>query len=361
MKNVIIIYGGRSPEHDISVITACLARGYFDGNLYSVYFNKQNECYLVPNDFTPVRHVTEKLKNKVVFLFGESAIGVIKGKRIVKKIPVDVVVNCCHGSNGEDGTEAALCNLLGAPVVGSPLIPSAVAMDKVVTKYVLSQMGLPVVKGFSLRQNDVNDFAVLKADLAYPLIVKPSTLGSSIGVKVVNNDDELEQALIAAFKYDGKVLCEQALTDYAELNCAAMRVKGEVITSNVDCPQSIHDILTFEDKYVQNSAVSGGGQVSDDVKRQVGNLTERIYSELGFQGVIRVDYLYDKTTDTLYVNEINTIPGSLAYGLWEQRYTRTEYGQALVEQAVNDKRLSSRRLSVFDSGVLNGVNGIKKK
>ena len=146
MKNVIIIYGGRSPEHDISVITACLARGYFDGNLYSVYFNKQNECYLVPTGFTPVRHVTEKLKNKVVFLFGESAIGVIKGKRIVKKIPVDVVVNCCHGSNGEDGTVAALCNLLGAPVVGSPLIPSAVAMDKVVTKYILSQGFLPAAK-----------------------------------------------------------------------------------------------------------------------------------------------------------------------------------------------------------------------
>ncbi len=359
--NTVLVYGGKSCEHDISVITACLARGYFSGELYSVYFDKENQSYLVPNDYKPARHVAEKLKNRVVFLFGEKKIAVLKGKRISKIISVDVVVNCCHGLNGEDGTVAAMCNLLGAPVVGSPLIPSAVAMDKVVTKQVLNQMGLPTVKGFALREQELSDLISLKDNYSYPLIVKPSLLGSSIGVSVVKNDEELEQALSVAFKYDCKVLCEQALTDYTELNCAAMRVNGKIKTSKVDCPVTLNDILTFEDKYVSNKAVEKSIEVGKDIAEQVKEYTERIYRELGFQGVIRVDYLYDNKENKLYVNEINTIPGSLAYGLWEGEYTRTEYGQALVEQAVNDKRMSEQHVYVFDSGVLNGVNGIKKK
>ena len=357
--NILLVYGGKSCEHDISVITACLARGYFNGNLYSVYFNKDNESYLVPNDYTPVRHVQEKLKNRVIFLTGDSKIAVIRGKRVSKVIDVDVVVNCCHGYNGEDGTVAALCQLLGCPIVGSPLIPSAVAMDKSLTKRVLSSFGFPVVDGFELKSDD--DLSETSG-VTYPIIVKPATLGSSIGVTVAYSDDEFARALRCAFKYDGKVLCEQALTDFKELNCAAMRVNGSIVTSAVDSPVSVHDILTFEDKYVSDSAVlNPKSPVESGIAETVKAMTERIYDKLGFSGVIRVDYLLDNTTRELYVNEINAIPGSLAYGLWEGQYTRTEYGQALVEQAVADHRENARRTYAFDSGVLNGVNGIKKK
>lgn len=357
--NILLVYGGKSCEHDISVITACLARGYFQGNLYSVYFNKNNESYLVPNDYTPIKHVSEKLKNKVVFLAGESKIAVVKGKRLAKIIPVDVVVNCCHGRNGEDGTVAALCQLLGCPLVGSALIPSAVAMDKSVTKRVLREYGFPVVNGFELTSGeDLSEVNGVK----YPIIVKPVTLGSSIGVTVARDDDELASALQVAFQYDKKVLCEQALTDFTELNCAAMRVKGQIVSSAVDCPITAHDILTFEDKYISNEAVGiVNKSISGDVKTSVKNMTERIYGAVGFSGVIRVDYLLDNASGELFVNEINSIPGSLAYGLWNGEFTRTEYGQALVEQAVADHRESERRTYAFDSSVLNGVNGIKKK
>ncbi len=362
MKNIIIVYGGKSTEHDISVITACLARGYFKGEIYSVYFDKNNESFLVPNDYAPVKHVTEKLKNKVVFLFGEKKIGVCKRNRIVKKIDADVVINCCHGNNGEDGTIAALCSLLGVPQVGSPLIPSAVAMDKVFTKRVLRDANVPVIEGFEVTPHSIENLRDLAKDYEFPLIVKPATLGSSIGVKVCSDFEELNEALALAFRYDDKVLCERALTDFIELNCAAMRVNGEIVTSVVDCPVSIHDILTFEDKYVSNQPIDlKKTEVPKSVSGKVTELTSEIYGGLGFSGVIRVDYLYDKKTDKLFVNEINTIPGSLAYGLWEGRFSRAEYGQALIEQAIADNIALEKRLFVFDSGVLKGINGIKKK
>lgn len=357
--NILLIYGGKSCEHDVSVITACLARGYFQGNLYCAYFDKNNECYLVPNDYTPIKHVTEKLKNRISFIFGESKIAVMRGRRIVKTVQIDVAVNCCHGYSGEDGTVAAICQLLNVPLVGSALIPSAVAMDKCLSKTVLREYGFPVLEGFGLNSSD--GIAELGA-LSYPVVVKPVTLGSSIGVDVAHNDGELSRALANAFKYDGKVLIERALTDFTELNCAVMKSRGKTVCSAVDCPVTLNDILTFEDKYVSNSAAGvKRADVSDELVLRVKEMTAGIYDRLGFSGVIRVDYLLDNTTQELYVNEINSIPGSLAYGLWENEYTRTEYGQALVEQAVADHRENSKRTRVFSSSVLNGANGVKKK
>lgn len=360
--NILIVYGGKSCEHDISIITACLAKGYFKGNVMSVYFDKNNRPYLVGNNWTPRDHVTKKLTKGVTFMFGEGKIAVTKGKRIVATYQIDVAVNCCHGLSGEDGCIAALCQMAGIPLVGSDITSSAIAMDKTLTKKVLSQLGFPVVKGVEMVQADLDDLPQSVEGLRLPVIVKPAMLGSSIGVEVCHNMDELRMALARAFKYDGKVLCEEALTDFVELNCAAIRVKNKVETSVVDCPVTLHDILTFADKYIANEAYNKPPvNIADGVKKEVSTLTAEIYSKLNFSGVIRVDYLYDKTTGKLYVNEINTTPGSLAFGLWECKYSRTQYGEALVDQAIADYRELQQRTYTFDSGVLNGTNGVKKK
>lgn len=360
--NILIIYGGKSCEHDISIITACLAKGYFDGNLYSAYFDKNNRCYLTANDWTPRDHVRKKLTKRVSFVFGEGAIAVTKGKRVVKTVKIDVAVNCCHGVNGEDGAIAAMCQMANIPLVGSNIGASAVAMDKTLTKKVLKALHLPVVRGREVNLDDFENFPKCVRGLKYPIIVKPSTLGSSIGVEVCHDKEELQSALTRAFRYDSKVLCEEALTDFVELNCAAMRTKGYVETSKVDCPLTVHDILTFADKYVENSAYDKPSvQVSDEVINEVSRLTKLIYAKLHFSGVIRVDYLLDKQTGKLYVNEINTTPGSLAFGLWECRYSRTRYGEALVEQAIADYRDMQQYVYTFDSGVLDGKGGVKKK
>ena len=360
--NILIIYGGKSCEHDISIITACLARGYFEGNLYSAYLDKNNKCFLVPNDWTPKMHVERKLNKTVAFKLGEGAIAVMRGRRVIKSVPIDVAVNCCHGVNGEDGGVAALCQMSGIPLVGSDIASSAVAMDKVLTKRVLNSHGVPTVKGVELIKSDLPQFRERLGELHVPLIVKPAKLGSSIGVEVCKVDEELETALDRAFKLDSKVLVEEALTDFIELNCAAMRVKGEVRLSVIDQPLTTHDILTFADKYVENEAYDRKPAPLDEkVASEVERLTTSVYEKLGFSGVIRVDYLLDKTSGKLYVNEINTTPGSLAYGLWEAKFSRTAYGEALVEQAIADYRELQSFVYDFDSGVLKGGNGNKMK
>ena len=359
--NILIIYGGKSCEHDISIITACLAKGYFKGNIYSVYFDKNNQSYLVGNDWTPRDHVTKKLTKKVTFVFGEGKIAYRHGLKLMQ-VPIDVAVNCCHGLNGEDGCIAALCQLCGIPLVGSGVTPSAIAMDKVLTKRVLKDLDMPVIDGVEVTADTVGDFLNNLGGLSLPIIVKPCMLGSSIGVEVAHDAKELAKAINQALRYDGRLLCEQALTDFIELNCSALKANGVILTSVVDCPFTMHDVLTFADKYLANEVMEGQPvSVDDGIKCQVKKMTAEIYSKLNFSGVVRVDYLYDKKTGKLYVNEINTTPGSLAYGLWELTYSRTRYGEALAEQAIADYREMQQRVYTFESGVLNGLGGNKKK
>lgn len=362
MSNIVLVYGGKSCEHDISIITACLARGYFaDYNLYGVYLDKNNVAYLVPDNCTPAQHVCAKFKQKAVFLAGEHAIGVLKHNRITSKITVDAVVNCCHGAHGEDGTVAALCGLMNVPLIGSAITSSAVAMDKILTKRVLDSLGIPTVRGFEINKRNQKKLSQLAEGYRYPLIVKPNTLGSSIGVKVCRDFGELKQNAAAALTYDDRALCEEALADFCELNCAAMRTGGAVCASRVDTPATEHDILTFADKYIDGETADvAKPDVSDEIKGQAQEITKRIYMTLDFSGVIRVDYLYDNLEQKLYVNEINSIPGSLAYGLWNDKYTMTQYGNLLAEQAIKDYNERSKLVTVFSSSVLT-LGNVKKK
>lgn len=363
MKNVLIIYGGKSCEHDISIITACLAKGYFaNHNVYCVYLDKSNRAFLAPNGLSPAQHVECKLPLQASFAFGEKTLCLIKRNRVVKRVTIDAVVNCCHGAHGEDGTIAALCGLLNVPLVGSDITASAVAMDKILSKQVLQALGLPVVDGFEVNAGNVSRLDELTAGVSYPLIVKPDTLGSSIGVAVCRNFDELSSAVRAALRYDSRALVETALTDFYELNCAAMRVEGSVVTSRVDVPVTAHDILTFEDKYVNGTVQEQAKpEVDCEIVNHVKTLTEEIYGKICFGGVIRVDYLFDNAKGKLYVNEINSIPGSLAYGLFSDRFSMTEYGDRLLEQAERDYAERADLVTAFSSSVLNVGNGKHRK
>lgn len=346
--NIVTICGGKSCEHDISVITACLARGHFGDKLYGIYLDKNNVPYLVGNDIAP--RDFGKRKRRVVFCFGEQSFRVRRGIFLGKPVHIDIVVNCCHGLCGEDGSVAALCALLGVPLVGSDIFSSAIAMDKVLTKYVLRTLRMPVLP-YTVVTKGQTDFI----DVSLPTVVKPARLGSSIGVKLCRTREELVAALDTAFCYDDKVLCEDAIDDFAELNCSAFRTCGAVRTSRVDNPTTAHDILTFEDKYLvggKGMATSDNPPPPDSVTRRVRQLTERIYTELGFSGVVRVDYLFDKRRNKLYVNEINSVPGSLAYGLWKDDYGMMEFGAVLAKQAIDDFAAHAELTTAFDSSVL---------
>lgn len=360
--NILIIYGGQSCEHDISIITACLAKGYFDGQIISGYLDKQNRCFLVPNNLTPSKHMELKLNQQLLFCFGERRVAVCKGKKIKKYLNVDVVVNCCHGVCGEDGTIAGVCQLLDVPLVGSNMLSSAIAMDKIATKQALRTIGMPTVAGKRITLEQYQNSTYSTGNLGYPVIVKPNKLGSSIGITLCRDKLQLKQALEVAFRYDNVVLCEKALTDFYEINCSAMRVDGVVQTSEVDVPITANDLLTFEDKYVANGKSklpTVTNDIDSDIVATVKRMTEQIYQQLGFSGVIRVDYLVDKTKNKIYVNEINSIPGSLAYGLWSKNYLAKTFGNILIAQAVADYQQNAGLEHTFTSSVLSG--GINKK
>lgn len=359
--NILIIYGGRSCEHDISIITACLSKGYFDGNIYGAYLSQQNICYLVDDSLSPKEHRTAKFDRQLAFLFGRKQVAVIKNNKIKKILDIDLVVNCCHGRCGEDGTVAALCGLANLPIVGSDLISSAVAMNKNVSKQMLHSLNFPVVEGVALHNSD-SESLISAERLGYPLIVKPATLGSSIGISLCRNHEELVRALKTAFSYDAEVLCEKALENFYELNCAAMRSpSGKTETSIVDRPFTSHDILTFQDKYLRGEKICcshSGEEVDPDLSDEVKNMTRDIYEKLGLAGVVRVDFLV--CGDKIYVNEINSVPGSLAYGLWQNRYSPKQFGNILTHQAMLNFSASEQKLHSFSSGVLD-KSGLTKK
>lgn len=359
--NILIVYGGKSCEHDISVITACLAKGYFKGNILSAYLDQDNVCYLVPNGFTPKQHKTVKLKKQIVFLLGKKQIGVVSGRRMCKTVKIDVAVNCCHGRCGEDGAVAALCELCNIPVVGSGVISSGITMDKIFTKRVLSSLKIPNVSGIGLNGGFTEKDLAEMEKWGYPIIVKPATLGSSIGISLCHNKTELKEGLEEAFGYDNRVLCEKALTNFYELNCSAMRTEQGVEISAVERPVTSHDILTFHDKYMRGEKFETVSEpVDEKTAKKVKSLTEKIYREFALEGVVRVDFLVEKETGKVYVNEINSIPGSLAYGLWQDRYSPQQFGAVLTAQAVADCEQRNERKHIFNSGVLD-CKGIGKK
>lgn len=359
--NILLVYGGKSCEHDISVITACLAKGYFDGNIISAYLSSENVCYLVPNNLTPAEHKNIVGKEQIVFLFGRKQVAVLRKNRIKKVLDVDVVVNCCHGYSGEDGAVAALCELADLPLVGSDIVASAVAMDKIVTKQALTYEGFPNLPAVEvINKFDERDVEKIE-EMGYPIAVKPARLGSSIGVKLCYNSTELREGLEVALSYDERVLCEKGLSDFYELNCAALRTEKGVETSVVERPYTTHDILTFADKYVRGEKVSEkNDEVNLEMSVEVQKLTAEIYAKLGLGGVVRIDYLVDNESGKLYVNEINSVPGSLSYGLWQKKYTPKQFGRLLVAQAQKDFAEREKLNREYVSKVLDGVFVRKK-
>lgn len=359
--NILLLYGGKSCEHDISVITACLAKGYFEGNIYGAYLTQDNVCYLVPSVYTPKQHTTGHFKDELVFILGKKQVGVMRKKKIKKYLDIDVAVNCCHGHCGEDGSVAGLCALANIPLVGSDVISSAVTMDKIFTKQVLDALGMPNAQGMWLQNGFSKSDVEIVEGLGYPVIVKPATLGSSIGITLCRDRTELQKALEMAFTYDSRVLCEKALTDFYELNCAAMMTSDGVETSRVERPYTTHDILTFQDKYQQNLKFAPSqSEIPNELEKKVRKMTEEIYIRFGLGGVVRVDFLVDNLSGELFVNEINSIPGSLAYGLWQHKYTPIQYGAMLVDGALSNFRRQEMLNRKFNSGVLDSSLYSKK-
>lgn len=366
-QKVALIFGGRSVERDISVITAVQAYAQLDRRLYSVspIFMSGGEFYMdgmnTLSAFTPF---TESAHTKVLLYNG--VFFELKKNKLIKKFKPDVALVCCHGGEGENGTLQALLEYNGIPHTSPSVLSSSVCMDKAVSKELFENMLLNVIQNTVVFRDEFEldpDGAVsaLESLLPYPLIIKPARLGSSIGIGVANCSSELKEGIEIACEFDDKIIVEQKLTDFIEVNCAAFRDGDKIVLSETEQPLSAHNFLTFDDKY-STGKMSGGGHV---IPADIGALnsivranTERIYRELDLNGIVRVDYLVDTGRNKVYINEINTVPGSLAYYLFEAcGLSYSSLLDKVLSTAISRNAASAARRQSYDTGVLASFKG----
>ena len=299
MRTVILLYGGRSYEHDVSVISAVQIGELWEASdrLVPVYL-RDGEMWVV-RDWKRYAAYTGEVRGKRVSL---ARGGIRVGHRY---LPVDAALLVTHGGEGEDGTIAAMLDYYQIPYTACAPLSSAICMDKITCKGVLRSLGIPVVEGGEAEEGVVPPL---------PAICKPARLGSSIGVSVARTEEAWRNAYYRALEYDNRVLYETYIEGAMEYNQAAVRRGKDVVLSAIERPAFEGDAYTFGQKYKRECAHELPALVSDDLRAAIEETTMTVYTRLNLWGVVRVDYLYDGTR--LYVNEINTIPGSLSFRLF---------------------------------------------
>jgi D-alanine-D-alanine ligase len=361
-KKIALIFGGKSVERDISVITAVQTYKALDDKKYAVtpIFIYEGDFYTgnlkTLKDFAPFVPTAHK---KLTLLGGKFC--QVKKNKLIPIFKPDVVVNCCHGGEGENGTLAGVLEFNDLPHTSPGVLPSAICMDKTVSKVHFDSLFLNTAKSkwFSRKEYEENAneiLEMLESRLDYPMIVKPAHLGSSIGINVATNKDELKFAIDVAVEFDDKILVEHKLSNFVEVNCGAFRSAEGIVVSATEQPLSKSNFLTFADKY-STGKMSGGGHI---IPAQIGNLnkqvqetTHMLYNKLGLSGVVRFDYLVDVENEKIYINEINTVPGSLAYYLFE--YIGIGFGEMMdkiIEQAEIDFLDKKSRRHNFATDIL---------
>ena len=383
--NVAFFYGCRSVEHEVSIISAVQAMMAINKEKYDVtpvYVTKDGEMYTGEKLFTieEYQNLPKLLEEcKKVFFVREKGKVLMKQegekgffKKEIPPVEIDVAFPVVHGTNCEDGTIQGYLEFLGLPYVGCDILSSAVGMDKAVFKDVLMKAGLPVLDciRFTSREylSDKEGYAKeIAKKIGYPLIVKPVNLGSSVGISKVNSPEELDEALTLAISFADKILVERAVTKIREINCSVLGDVNECFASVCEEPFMSDEILSYENKYLSNAK---GGQskgmaslgrkipadISPDRSDEIRELSCKIFKAIGACGVVRIDYIIDGETDTVYANEINTIPGSLAFYLWDATDLKyPELCDKLIELAFRRQRNRDNLTFTIDTNILSGV------
>ena len=335
-----VFFGSRSPEHDVSIITAQLVISGLKGlgkKVVPVYLSKKGKWFL-GDDLGDLKFFQDKsyeeklLKYGSYFLDLESSGGKLVFKKkgfLSKEIVIDLAFPAFHGSFGEDGTIQGLFEMLGVPYVGCDVTSSAMTMDKVITKQMYQAEGLPTAKFVFFTKLDwqqkKTESLIMVGNLTWPLFVKPPRLGSSIGIAKVKDEKELEFAIEVAFHYGERVLVEESVEQARDVTCAVL---GNLEPQPSLLQESIFggSHFSYEEKYL----TKGGAQFGQDEKsviiparldpsttRAIQDMAVRVYKLFGCSGIARVDFLYDQVGGRIYANEINTLPGTLYHHLWK--------------------------------------------
>ncbi len=390
---VAVLFGGKSVEHEISVISAIQAMEHIDAEKYDilpVYITKDNAFYTgeVLRNIRRYRDIPALLQEAVRVTFVQE-----NGRATLVRIPAkkfgnntvavpDIAFPIVHGTNVEDGALQGFLKTQNLPFVGCDVLSSAVGMDKYVMKTLLQAEGFPVLPALRFAAASYREplaiAAAAEEKIGYPMIVKPVNLGSSVGISKVSDRDGLLAALETAFTFADTVLLERAITKLTEINCSVLGDEDGAEASVLEEPFSKDQILSYRDKYLDGGKTGGGKSAGmASLKRkipadlpaaraeEIRSLAVRAFAALGCSGVVRIDFMIDGEEDKVYINEINTIPGSLAFYLWEP--TGLSY-TALLDRLITIARKRARRQEditySFDTNVFalgGGMSGGCKK
>ena len=360
-KNVLVLFGGKSVEHDISIITALQVLKNIDKAVYNVipiYIERNGVMCTCENIEEPSIYMDfEKGAKKIkylTFISGKPYIAYRKNGKYSKFQVVDFALLCLHGRFGEDGALQGILECSHIPYSSCNVRSSALTMDKIFTKDILISRNLPSLPSAIVLYEDYKSDKekVIKnvcGKLKFSIILKPSNLGSSIGIKVCRTREELQEGIEFCAKFDKRILAEKYLEDFVEYNCACVHINNEVKTSQVSMVKKEGEIFSFEDKYLEEKTESGE-KVDKGMILKIKSLTEKVYNAFDCYGVVRVDFIYDKRAKKLYINELNSIPGSLAFYLFKDLSFK-DLITCLIEEG-SERLLKEEYISAYDSEAL---------
>ena len=377
-KTIAVIFGGKSAEHDVSIVTAYLSiiNVLVSTNKYDVipvYITKDGQWYS-DEKMVDLNYFKENLDSKIkklnkIKISFDNGFRIIKNGIFKKNINIDLVFPAMHGTYGEDGSLMGLLRMADVPFVGCDMDASVIAMDKAFSKQIWEQGGLPVVP-YRVFKKDEYDISKVEG-LKWPLFVKPVHLGSSIGMSKVKDKDELEKAIEVAFHYDDKILIEESIEELIEVTLPIMGNKNLTLAT-VERPLNKSEFFNFEDKYIGQGGKKTGSvnnnyseipaNISPELMEEVKNLGQKAYKTIGCTGISRVDFLIDGSSGKVYVNEINTLPGGLYDHNWRKSgISNSELVEKLIFLAEEKYKNGKETQYTFNSTILDNLNGSKIK
>ena len=387
-KNIVVAFGGVSPEHEVSVLSAMQVISSLEDTQYQIlplYVSKSGRWFTGDAllDLENYQDLDALIDQATACTFAHDDLGKAILQETEKQglfsspeqYPIHVVIPAFHGSEGEDGAFQGCCEMYNIPYAGSSVFASSLGMDKVKAKELCRSHDIPVVDGFDFyeqqwaeHQSSLLEQAEL---LGYPLIIKPVTLGSSIGVARADNEEELVEAVETSFRFDNNLMVEKAITPLMEVNCSVLGSPSDMTHSVCERPLGQEETLSFEDKYQSD----GGGQkgmasadrvipadIPDELTEQIQSLSKKIFKNFRAGGVARLDFLVNADTHKVYFNEINTIPGSFSFYLWDESgMNMRELMLKLIELALSRHQEKIGRIRSYDTNLLSekAVQGIK--
>lgn len=382
-----VIFGGPTVEHEVSIISAVQAMNHLDKekyDIYPIYIAKDRTWYcskmLMDIDIYRDFDTLKRYANKVT-LYNSNGIFKLQSLGVFKKTiaDLDIVLPIVHGNNMEDGTLQGYLELVGIPYVGSGVLGSSLGQDKVIMKQVFQSAGIPIVDYTWFYDceyyADKNSVIEKINKLGYPVIVKPATLGSSVGITFVKTKEGLEKAIDEAINYDVKIVVEKAVENLVEVNCSVLGNYENQTASVLEEVMSTAEFLTYQDKYIGGKSgktkgigskgMAGASRIiparlDDKTTAKIQNYAKEVFKTLNLGGVCRIDFLVDSKTKKIYVNEPNTIPGSLSFYLWDKTdKTYPELLDELITIAIKSYKSKAKKTTTFDTNILSNFGGVK--